>query len=158
MLRRADPELPARSGRPGPRAVPGGDHAWSRSHARLSARTIRPCAAGGRARACGDRARPPDRPSGIAMIIAGALCALLATAAAIRAIRGESVVQRRLALLAPSSNPRAPRSVDDRDLRQSELFHGRSQLVMAKCVATAVGGSLGAIVGGTFGAGLPAAV
>jgi hypothetical protein len=93
------------------------------------------------------------------MTAIGALCALLAIAATICAIRGESVVQRRLAMLAlPSTATRAPRIADDRDLRQSRLFRTRSQLVVAKLVALALGGSIGAFGGGSFGVALPASI
>lgn len=93
------------------------------------------------------------------MIVVGAVCALLATTAAIHAMQRGSMVQRRLALLAPSSTAtRAPRTVDDRDLRQAELFHERSHLVATKSAALVVGGVLGALVGGALGASLPAAL
>ncbi len=93
------------------------------------------------------------------MISFGALCALLAIAATIQAIRGESVVQRRLALLVPSrSAARRSRTVNDRDLRQAELFHGRSQFVVSQCVALASGGTVGALVGGALGVPLLAAI
>ena len=93
------------------------------------------------------------------MILVGALCALLATFATIHAIHGESAIQRRLALLAPSASTARPsRIVDDRDLRQAELFHGRSHLVVVKCVALFSGATLGALVGGGSGAALPVAV
>jgi pilus assembly protein TadC len=93
------------------------------------------------------------------MILLGALCACLATFAAIDAIHGESAIKRRLALLAPpASTTRRSRIVDDRDLRQAELFRGRSHLVVVKCVALVCGASFGALVGGGSGTALPAAI
>lgn len=93
------------------------------------------------------------------MIALGAMCALLATAAAIHATHGESVVERRLALLAPALRVASRSgSVDDRDLRQAGLFRARSHLVSTKCVALGLGATMGGFAGGSIGAALPAAV
>ena len=92
------------------------------------------------------------------MILIGALAALVSVAAAFRAVHGESVVMRRLALLAPPA-ARAPRwrTVDDRDLRQAALFHGHTQLLIVKCFGLVIGILLGALAGGVVGGSLPAA-
>jgi len=92
------------------------------------------------------------------MIALGALCALVAIAAALCAIQGDSAVQRRLTLLAPARGA-SPRSgaVDDRDLRQSGLFHARSQLRASKGIGLVVGATLGAFFGGMLGVPLPSA-
>src|SRR5207247_5518408 len=93
------------------------------------------------------------------MIALGALCALLAVSATIRAFRGDSVVQQRLALLAPSIDTSPSwRTVDDRDLRQAQLFHRRSHLLVSKGIGLVVGATAGALLGAAVGAAVPAAV
>jgi pilus assembly protein TadC len=64
------------------------------------------------------------------------------------AARRGSVVQRRLALLAPSlrHGPRW-RPTTDRDLRQAELARTHTELIAAKCLGAIVGAVLGGCVG-----------
>ena len=83
------------------------------------------------------------------MILIGALAALVSVAATVRAVHRESVVMRRLALLAPPAT-RAPRwrTVDDRDLRQAALFRGHTQLLIVKCFGLAIGVLLTIVCGG----------
>ena len=76
------------------------------------------------------------------MIALGALSALVAVAAAIHSIRGDSVVQRRLALLAPA-------------LAVTPRWRV-GQVAVAKGVGLVVGATIGTLVGGAFGATLPA--
>ena len=90
------------------------------------------------------------------MIALGAICALTATIAFCFALRRGSIVQRRLALLDPSA-ARGPRwrPIADRDLRQAALFRTQAELVAAKVLCVAAGGSIGAIAGALVGAAAP---
>jgi len=85
----------------------------------------------------------------------GALCVLLTVVAICSAARHGSLVERRLALFAPSVR-RSPswRPVADRDLRQASLMRSQTELVAMKCLGLVVG----AVIGGAIGAvGLAAA-
>lgn len=83
------------------------------------------------------------------MTAIGAVCVLIATFTIVAAARRGSLVERRLALFAPSVR-RAPswRPVSDRDLRQAGLVRSQTELVATKCVGLVVG----AVVGGAVGA------
>jgi pilus assembly protein TadC len=83
------------------------------------------------------------------VIVLGALCAAVAAVAICSAVRRGSMVQRRLALFAPSVR-RGPRwrPVADRDLRQAALLRTHTELIAAKCLGVV----LGAIAGGVLGA------
>jgi pilus assembly protein TadC len=81
---------------------------------------------------------------------------LIATVAFCSTVRRGSVVERRLALLAPSLR-RGPlwRPVDDRDLRQAALARTQTEVVAAK----ALGLAIGTVAGGSLGsAGLAVAL
>jgi pilus assembly protein TadC len=93
------------------------------------------------------------------MIALGAVCALGGIVALCSAVRRGSVVERRLALLAPSLR-RAPRwrPVPDRDLRQAAPRRTQTELVAAKLLGVVVGATVGACAGGFVGAAVPAAI
>jgi tight adherence protein C len=82
------------------------------------------------------------------LIACGAACTVAAVVALWSACRRGSIVQRRLARLAPPLR-RAPRwkAVDERDLRQAGLARSHTELIAAKCLATLVGGIVGAALG-----------
>ena len=103
------------------------------------------------------------------MIQWGALFAAIAACAAIAGLRGDTDVQRRLALVLPVMRLRSRwRPVSDRDLDQSAIPSTQTELAAAKLLGllagAAVGGLLGnaiafgvvgALVGGYFGFVLP---
>lgn len=82
------------------------------------------------------------------MIALGAACVAVAVVALWSASRRGSIVQRRLALLAPPLR-RAPRwqPVGDRDLRQAGLARSHTEVIAAKCLGTALGGMVGVALG-----------
>jgi len=82
------------------------------------------------------------------MTAIGAVCVLLAAVAISSAARRGSLVERRLALFAPSVR-RAPswRPVADRDLRQAGLMRSQTELVAAKCLGLVVGVVMGGAIG-----------
>jgi pilus assembly protein TadC len=83
------------------------------------------------------------------MIALGAVCLGAAIVAVCSAARRGSLVERRLALFAPSvRRPPSWRPVDDRDLRQAGLMRSQTELVAMKCIGLLVG----VVVGGATGA------
>ena len=90
------------------------------------------------------------------MTTIGAVCVLLTIVAISSAARRGSLVERRLALFAPSvRRPTSWRPVPDRDLRQAGLMRSQTELVAMKCLGLVVG----AVAGGAVGAvGLAAAL
>ena len=88
------------------------------------------------------------------MIPLGAGCALVCVVGLLLAMRRDTMVQRRLTLLAPSLR-RGPRwqAVGDRDLRQAGFRGTQTELIAAKLLGLAVGAVAGAIGGGIVGAG-----
>jgi len=88
------------------------------------------------------------------MILIGAACALVSVVGLLLASRRDTVVQRRLALLAPSlrQGPRW-RPVADRDLRQAGFRGTQSELMAAKLLGLALGAVVGGMAGGIVGAG-----
>lgn len=86
------------------------------------------------------------------MILAGALGAALAVIAALAAVRRDSVIGRRLALLLPSSRrPPRWRPVTDRDLQQSRLVRTQTALGISKLLTLAGGAAAGIVVGAALG-------
>lgn len=93
------------------------------------------------------------------MIAAGALAAWVAVLAAMAAIRGESVIERRLARLLPASGARSRwRPVSDRDLAQSEIPGTQADIGVAKVLGLILGVALGGAVGTALGAGAAGAI
>ena len=92
------------------------------------------------------------------MILIGAACALTSVVGLLLASRRDTVVQRRLALLAPSLR-RGPRwrPVLDRDIRQAGFRGTQTELMGAKLLGLLVGAVAGGIGGGIVGAGWLAA-
>jgi len=90
------------------------------------------------------------------MTAVGAACVLVAIVTISSAARRGSLVERRLALFAPSvRRPPSWRPVADRDLRQAGLVRSQTELVAMKCLGLVVG----AVAGGALGAvGLAAAL
>jgi len=88
------------------------------------------------------------------VILLGSACALATVVAGFLATRRDTIVQRRLALLAPALR-RSPRwrPVPDRDLRQAALLRTQTELVASKLLGSAVGALVGGIAGGLVGAG-----
>src|SRR5204862_6794255 len=128
--------------------------ARTRRDARDDAGPDRTAALGGAARARRHRRRPADRSRCVAMILIGAACALVSVVGLLLASRRDTVVQRRLALLAPSLR-RGPRwrPVADRDLRQAGFRGTQSELMAAKLLGLALGAVVGGMAGGIVGAG-----
>jgi pilus assembly protein TadC len=92
------------------------------------------------------------------MIAIGAVCAAAVAVVLCFAGRRDTVVQRRLALLAPTLRRAPPwRPVGDRDLRQAELVRTQTELIAAKILGVVIGGILGALAGGLVGVAAPAA-
>jgi pilus assembly protein TadC len=77
------------------------------------------------------------------------MCVGVAILALCSAARRDSLVQRRLALFAPSVH-RAPswRPVADRDLRQAGLLRSQTELVAMKLLGVVVGAAAGGVLGG----------
>lgn len=88
------------------------------------------------------------------MTAIGALCVVMAVLAACSAIRRDSAVQRRLALLAPAlrRDPRW-RPVADRDLRQAAPARTQTELIAAKLLGAVLGATLGAVAASPVSAG-----
>jgi pilus assembly protein TadC len=83
------------------------------------------------------------------MTAIGAVCVLLTIVTMSSAARRGSLVERRLALFAPSVRRPSPwRPVADRDLWQAGLMRSQTELVAMKCLGLVVG----AVVGGAIGA------
>jgi pilus assembly protein TadC len=92
------------------------------------------------------------------MITIGAVCAAAVAAALCAAVRRDTVVQRRLALLAPTLRSAPPwRPVSDRDLSQAALVRNQTELIAVKILGVVIGVIFGAIAGGLVGAAAPAA-
>jgi len=92
------------------------------------------------------------------VIAIGAVCAAAVAVALCSAVRRDTVVQRRLAQLAPTLRRGPPwRPVADRDLRQAALARTQTELIAAKLLCVVIAGILGATVGGLVGAAVPAA-
>ncbi|MDP9321800.1 MAG: hypothetical protein M3P16_11960, partial [Chloroflexota bacterium] len=74
--------------------------------------------------------------------------------AGLLAARRDTIVQRRLAMLAPALR-RSPRwrPVPDRDLRQAALLRTQTELVASKLLGSVIGAIVGGIAGGLVGGG-----
>jgi len=95
----------------------------------------------------------------IQLIPAGALCAMIATMAAIVALRRSSDVERRLAVLMPTIRAGSRwRPVSDRDLDQSAVARTQTEIAATKLLGLMSGAAIGALVGNTVGSGGVAAI
>lgn len=89
----------------------------------------------------------------------GALCMLVAVCAAVAALRRESDIERRLALLLPGVRSRSRwRPVTDRDLAQSALPGTQSSVAALKVLGLLAGIAAGGLAGNAIGLGGVAAI
>lgn len=93
------------------------------------------------------------------MSAVGALCALISVCAAIAALRRESDIERRLALLLPVVRARSRwRPVSDRDLDQSGIPCTQMDVAAAKVLGLLAGAAVGGLAGNVVGLGGVAAI
>jgi len=93
------------------------------------------------------------------LISGGALCATIATIAALVALRRSSDVERRLAVVMPTIRAGSRwRPVSDRDLDQSALPRTQTEIAAAKLLGLMAGAAIGAVVGNTVGSGAVVAI
>lgn len=93
------------------------------------------------------------------MITSGALFAALSVVAVIVAVRRDSRVQRRLALLLPALGQGARwHPVSDRDLDQSAVRRTQNEIASAKVIGLLTGAVLGGVAGSLLGVGWLAAL
>jgi len=89
----------------------------------------------------------------------GALCAIIAAITAVAALRRDSDVERRLALLMPTIRAGSRwRPVSDRDLDQSALPRTQTEIAAAKLLGLVVGVAIGGLAGNAVGSGGVAAI